>query len=221
MIKRRRSALTARAVLFDLDGTIADTRDDIAFSLNYALARLKRAPRTLDEVTRFIGDGVNELLRRALGPVDDAAHREAVALFKEHYEKHCFDRTRLFPGVLDIFRHYSGKALGVVTNKPEAPTWEILRVLGAADFIKVAVGGDRVKALKPAPDSLLEAARRLGVTPGEAVIVGDSPMDVEAGRRAGMGAIAVTYGYRPRAELEAAKPDFLIDRLDELREVLI
>jgi phosphoglycolate phosphatase len=215
----RLQASQVEALLFDLDGTLVDTRQDIFESLNYALAALGRPRRTLDEVTRFIGDGARELLKRALGE-ENRALSEALEIFRSHYLAHCVDHARLYPGVRDILDRFSHKALAVVTNKLEAHTRAVLEALQVADRFQAVLCADLALPRKPAPDLLLEGARRLNVAPGRAMMVGDSPMDVEAGRRAGMRTCAVTYGYRPEEELRAAGPDLVVSRMADLASLL-
>lgn len=208
------------AVLFDLDGTLTDTWEDIAFSLNATLAKLGRPPRAADEVRRFIGDGFRTLLERALGTSDDAAVGKAVALFDPHYLEHCADHAVLYPGVRQTLEHLADKSLGVVTNKAQRQSERTLKALGIEGFFKTVLGGDVLPVRKPRPEPLWEAARRLGARPEEAWMVGDSPGDVLAGKAAGMRTVAVTYGYRPEEELRAAAPDFIVNRIEDLLPLL-
>ena len=208
------------ALLFDLDGTLADTREDIALSLNHTLARLGRPPVNLEQVTRFIGDGARQLVARALGGAENGALQAAMNIFLPHYTDHCADHLRLYPGAKSVLEMFSQKGLAVVTNKPEAATRLVLKALGIDGFIKVVIGGDTLAARKPSPEPLLEAARRLGVSPALAGMVGDSPGDIQAGKAAGMWTCAVTYGYRTAEELKAAAPHALISNLEGLQEVI-
>jgi len=212
--------LYAAALLFDLDGTLADTRDDLYRSVNFTLNKLGRPAVTMEQVTAYIGDGMGELLKRALGSEDETLVGQALSLFRPHYFAHCADQVKAYPGVAETLQRFPGMAMAVVTNKPEDPSWTVLRALNLEKFFKTVIGGDTLPARKPSPEPLLEAARRLGRDAGRAVMVGDSPGDVAAGKAAGMGTCAVTYGYRPKEVLSAARPDALIDTFSDLQEVI-
>lgn len=210
-----------RAVLFDLDGTLVDSRRDIAQGVNFTLERLGRSTLSVENVAQMVGDGVRQLLLRAAGPLDDATMKRALDIFLPYYLDHCTDTTVLYPGVIETLRVLQGRALAVVTNKPAAHTEKTLRATGLADFFSVVIAGDTLPTRKPEPEPLWEALRRLGAPRDSAVMVGDSPLDIRAARSAGVRAAAVTYGFRPRSELEALGPDYLIGAFAELTEVLL
>ncbi|HRY29115.1 MAG TPA: HAD-IA family hydrolase [Elusimicrobiota bacterium] len=215
------AVLSVDAILFDLDGTLVDTIEDITLSLNHALARLNKPPKTPPEVARFIGDGIHELVHRALGNNGDtAALEEGIRLFKPHYDAHCADHARLYPGVLEILNHYADKKMAVVTNKLEEPSRRILQALKIDRFFPVLLGGDSFSERKPSPGPLLEALRRLGVPPEKSVMVGDSPGDVVSGKAAGTFTCTVSYGFRTAEELRRTRPDIFLDSLAGLRRRL-
>ncbi len=208
------------ALLFDLDGTLVDTRRDITDSLNEALSRVGRPPRTIDEVTTFIGDGVRELFSKALGPGHLEHLDRCCDLFIRHYSQHCADHVILYPGVTDVLAHFSHKRLAMVTNKPEHHSRLILKALKLESFFPVLIGGDTLPERKPSPLPLLKAAEQLRVDPARTVMVGDNTGDISAARAAGMISCGLTYGYRSGHDLSLEKPDFLLDHLTELRRVL-
>jgi phosphoglycolate phosphatase len=208
------------AVLFDLDGTLVDSRADIALSVNHTLTTLGFPPISMEEVQRHVGDGVRQLLTRSAGPLDPPTMERALAVFLPHYLEHCVDTTRLYPGVADTLDGWNGKALGVVTNKPEAHTQKTLRATGLTGRFRAVLGAETLPQKKPSPEPLWEALKRLGVPKERALMVGDSLIDIHAARAAGVRVAAVTYGFRPAAELRAAAPDFLLDRFDHLQEVV-
>lgn len=207
------------AIFFDLDGTLADTREDIARSLNHALGRLGRPPLPLERVKRIIGDGFRTLLERALDTTDPGPVEEGLAVFAPHYLEHCADHTILYPGVRETLERLSSKKLAVVTNKPQAHTRAILKVLAVNDFFREILAGDSLPVRKPKPEPLLEAARRLGVEPGRTLMVGDSPGDIQAGKAAGSLTCGVTFGYRAAEEIKAAGPDFIVSEFAQLFEL--
>ncbi len=206
-----------RALLFDLDGTLVDTLDDLAASVNFVLGKLGKPARSREEIREFIGGGVRSLLRDALGSGYSGPIEDAVALFEPHYLEHCADRSTLYPGVLDTLDRLSrSHLLAVVTNKPEAPSRFLLEGLRIDGYFKALIGGDTLAVKKPDPAPLREAARRLKVASADAMMVGDSAGDIRAAHDAGARACGATYGYRPAGELTEAGADFLIDRPADL-----
>lgn len=212
-----------RAVLFDLDGTLVDSAEDLRRALNAVLAERGLRSLGLAEVKGMIGDGAAKLVERGLAATggDLAGHGEALRRFLAIYEANAAEATRPYPGVAETLAALKarGLPLAVVTNKPAAATAAVLEALGLAPFFQAVVGGDTLLERKPHPAPLLHALAALGVSPGEALMVGDNHHDVKAARAAGAAAIAVTYGYShvPHAELGA---DHLIDSLTELLPLL-
>lgn len=209
-----------RAVLFDLDGTLVDSRADIALSVNHTLTSLGFAPLPVETVQRHVGDGVRQLLTRSAGALDAATLERALGLFLPHYLDHCVDTTRLYPGVRETLDGLADRKLAVITNKPAAHTEKTLAAVGLSARFPVVFAGDSLPHKKPRPEPLWEALRRMGTSPAEALMVGDSRIDIDAARAAGVRVAAVTYGFRPKDELAAASPDFLLDRFDQLTEVV-
>lgn len=208
-------------MLFDLDGTVVDTLDDLAASVNHALSRLGRPVRDRHEVRGFIGEGVRQLLKDCLGPAHESLTDQALSLFTPHYQEHCVDRSALYPGVrqtLDALART--RRLAMVTNKPEAPSRRILKALGVDDFFAVLVAGDTLPVKKPDPAPLVEAARRLGVPVGDSAMVGDGDGDMVAARAAGARAVGATFGFRSAAQLKAAGAEALVDRFEDLIPLL-
>lgn len=208
-----------RAVLFDLDGTLVDSAEDLKEALNRLLGGRGLRAVTREEVITMIGDGALKLLERALDATgsDPAVAPELLTHFLELYERNAATHTRAFPGAQEALVTLQQRriALGLVTNKPAAAAAEILKALGLASFFGAVVGGDTLPERKPSPAPLLHAAGQLRVRPPETLMVGDNHHDVRAARAAGMRVAAVTYGYChvPHEELSA---DWLIDSLTEL-----
>lgn len=188
-------------VVFDLDGTLVDSLDDLHASVNHALRVVGLPPRSREEIHGFVGEGVRLLLARAVAPHDHLVE-PALAAWGPHYEAHCVDRTRPYPGVEALLAG-AGRALAVNTNKPGALARRILDGLGLLPRFAAVVGGDEAPR-KPDPTGLREIMARVGATPDETVFVGDSRIDVAVARAAGVPMIAVTWGYGSRAELAAA-----------------
>lgn len=187
-----------RAVIFDLDGTLLNTLDDLAGAVNHALALHDYPTRTLDEVRRFVGNGIANLIHRALPDgVDADTEATVLADFRTYYADHDLDVTAPYAGVGEMLAalHAAGIPMAVVSNKIESAVEE-LRQHFFADTIAIAVGDHPSRPRKPAPDGTYAALARLGVTADEAIFVGDSEVDVDTARNAGMRMLAVTWGFR-------------------------
>lgn len=203
-----------RAALFDLDGTLLDTVADLAMAANALREHYQLPLLSEDQIAEFVGKGMENLVRRTLaGSRNIPAHLaqpqpEALAVFKSHYRRLNGERARLYQGVVDglVALRDMGLQLGVVTNKPTEFTLPLLRQTGLAEFFEVVVCGDTCEHRKPHPMPVLHACEQLSVAPAEAVLVGDSMNDAQAGRAAGVRVLLVPYGYnegRDVAELEA------------------
>jgi phosphoglycolate phosphatase len=204
------------AVLFDLDGTLIDSRGDIAAACNHALVSLGRAPLPEGVVAGFVGDGARMLLARALErPPDDALVDQALAAFHPFYEAHPADRTTLLPGAREALDALADRPVGLVTNKPRGATIAVLSALGVLSrFAVVRTGSDG--ALKPDPRAVTAALEAVGVAPEVAWMVGDGDQDVLAGRRAGCFTVVVQGGFQSSARIAASGPDVVIDSLHAL-----
>jgi phosphoglycolate phosphatase len=212
-------------LLFDLDGTLVDSRADLTTAVNLMLGELGRAPLPDESVVNFIGEGARLLAERALRASQEreperAEIDRALEVFRRHYRAHLLDRTRPYPEVAETLADLRHLPKAVVTNKPYDFTAAILSGLGLRSHFAVVLGGDSLPERKPDPQPLLEAARRCGCVSPECLMVGDSWVDILAGRAAGMATCGFTGGFRGRAELAAAGAEVLIERFGELREVV-
>ncbi len=208
-----------RAVLFDFDGTLADSYDAIAASVNHVRAHHGLAPLSVDQVRVHVGRGPGHLLAHTVG-VGDAKENEA--LYRRHHPTVMKPMTRLLPGVASALKSLKerGLKLGVCSNKPVAYTVELLASLGVADCFDAVLGPEDVHRPKPAPDMLLAGVARLGVSAGEALYVGDMTVDVQAARAAGIRVWIVPTGSDERSAIEATKPDRLLDDFGALAALL-
>ena len=201
-----------KAVIWDLDGTLLNTLDDLAASVNAALAQNGMPGRTRDEVRLFVGNGVQKLVERAVPEgKDDARVRSVHAAFIAHYAQHSRDRTRPYDGVPELLDALSAQGVGhaIVSNKVDFAVRELSRAY-FGERIQIAVGDDPSRRKKPAPDSVLEAMRRMGVSARETVYVGDSDVDVLTARNAGVACCAVSWGFRDEACLRAAGAERIV-----------
>jgi len=203
-------------VMFDLDGTLADTGRDLADAVNHTRAHFKLEPLPEALVYTHVGRGVEHLLRHSL-PEDSADHfQEVMRVFLERYESHLLDTTILYPGVHEVLDYFQSKRRVVVSNKMHRLTVAVLRGLGVEKQFDAILGGDSVAEKKPHPALIHDVLERFRIRPAHALIVGDGDTDIEAGRRAGVVTCGVTYGLGSREGLIAAEPDILIDDLAEL-----
>ncbi|MBQ8948982.1 MAG: HAD-IIIA family hydrolase [Prevotella sp.] len=193
---------TYSTYIFDLDGTLLDTLGDLAASVNYALRQHGMPEHSLDDVRRFVGNGVRLLMERAVP--DGAANplfEEAFATFRRYYMDHALDTTRPYDGIPETLAelHKRGCHIAVVSNKMMAATRELCHHF-FPDTVEVAIGEHEAEGIrkKPAPDTVLAALHELGVGKDEAVYVGDSDVDIETARNAGIPCISVLWGFRDR-----------------------
>lgn len=207
-------------LIFDLDGTLIESKWDIATAVNLTLTDLRLPTRSQEEIFSFVGDGVKRLLRRAVGEENDARYEEALRVFRGHYLAHCLDRTRFYPGIEKILVHFSGKHKAVATNKALEYTTKILEGLGAHHFAYV-VGGDDGFGLKPDPGMIVKVLEVLGVSKDRTVLVGDSTNDITGGHNAGIRVCAVGYGMGNRGKMAVCQPDWFIEQPEELMELFI
>lgn len=198
-----------QTLLFDLDGTLVDSLPDIAASTNHLRQHFGLPPIDLVQVGSLVGDGLAALLQRALGGCSDDRLEEAHAIYRAHHELQCTELVVPFPGVREHLArwHREGRSLGVVTNKPVSFSRRILAHLDLARFLSVVIGGDSTTARKPDPEPVRVALAQLGASAGSAMMVGDSPADILAGRAAGIRTAAVLFGYRSEEILRATGAD--------------
>jgi phosphoglycolate phosphatase len=191
-------ALASRAVLFDLDGTLADTAPDLAYVLNLQLRRHARPELPVSALRPYVSHGARGMLRAGFGlETGDADYAALRDEFLALYEHNLFRETRLFPGIAELLDGLEERSLlwGVVTNKLERFTVPLIQALGLSARAACVVGGDTVSRAKPHPDPLFEASRRLGCDPAQCCYVGDDERDVQASQAAGMTPVVALYGY--------------------------
>lgn len=215
--------MTFSTVLFDLDGTLLDTLGDLAASVNFALTKHRLPQRSIEEVRAFLGNGIRNLMEKAVPERLDPNTFEAVfADFRTHYVAHSLDTTRPYPGIETLLTDLkkNGVRMGIISNKLDAAVQDLNRRFFSS-FMGVAVGESPIVRRKPNPDAVLEAMRRLRARPETTLYVGDSEVDFATSRAAGLPCALVLWGFRDEPQLRALKAEHYAHDAAELRAVIL
>lgn len=209
-------------VIFDLDGTLLDTLEDLKDAVNHALACCGMPERSLEEIRRFVGNGIRNLMRRAVPHGEDNPEFEqAFAEFQNYYKLHCNDKTKPYPGVPQMLEELKEKGyhLAIVSNKADFAVKELQEIY-FREAIEAAIGEREGVARKPAKDTVMQALCELGVTAESAIYVGDSDVDVMTAKNAGIPCISVTWGFRDREFLKEHGAVLFADDTKELLHLI-
>lgn len=211
---------SVRALIFDLDGTLIDSKQDLIRSVNAMLVETGREPLHEDTVSSYIGHGAPRLVVRALGngATEEECER-ALKFFLTHYDEHKLDSTHAYPGVAEALEELRDFPMAVLTNKPVRVSRKILEGLGLANYFRAVYGGNSFETKKPDPLGAKKILEELSAAPAEALLVGDSEVDVQTARNAGTLAAAVNYGFGTH-DRAAFPADIYVDRLTELAALL-
>jgi len=205
-----------KALVFDLDGTLIDSKLDLVLSMNATLEYLGRERLSAEQVASYVGGGVLLLVKRALGEgASEAEVEKAVAFFLDYYRAHMLDNTLPYPGVRECLEALRGRELAVLTNKPVKFSEAIIAGLNLKHYFRFIYGGNSFEKKKPDPVGLQTLLRDLDLGPQELMMVGDSEVDVQTARNAGTLACGVTYGLGS-ARIRESQPDLLIHNLADL-----
>ena len=209
-----------RALIFDLDGTLIDSQRDLILSVNAMLHEMGREQLSEDTISGYIGHGAPQLVGQALGHNSTEAERErALKFFLAHYQEHKLDSTCAYPGVPEALADLAQYPMAILTNKPVRVSMGILEGLGLAKYFRAVYGGNSFETKKPDPLGAHTILREFAAAPAEAILIGDSEVDVQTARNAGMLAAAVNYGFG--AHNRATHPaDIYLDRLTDLVPLL-
>jgi phosphoglycolate phosphatase len=205
-----------RALIFDLDGTLIDSKLDLALAVNAALAEMGRGPLPHEVIFSYVGKGAPNLIASALG--NGATEEDCLRgleFFIKYYSAHKLDNTVLYPGVRETLDALAGMPMAVLTNKPVGASRGILQGLGLANHFRFVYGGNSFERKKPDPVGVETILREFGASPTQSMVVGDSEIDVQTARNAGTWACGVTYGFGSD-RLAECPPDILVDNLTEL-----
>lgn len=207
--------------IFDLDGTLLNTINDLAASCNYALRTFGMPEHSVDDVRRFVGNGVRLLMTRAIpGGENNPDFDKCYATFRKHYLKHNLDTTAPYPGIMDLIKALknANRHIAVVSNKFYEATQDLVHHF-FGDEIKVAIGERPDIRKKPAPDTVIEALRQLGVSRNTAVYIGDSDVDIDTAKNSGMPCISVLWGFRDKEFLIKHGATTLVSRPEEILDI--
>ena len=215
--------MSYKAVLFDMDGTLLDTLEDLCDSTNHALAQMGYPLRGIEEIRRFIGNGAEKQIRRAVPEgTSEGKIMETLAAFRAYYQDHCQIKTKVYDGLLDVLSELKEKGvkMAVVSNKPDAAVKKLSREY-FGDRLDYAIGPSDGVRCKPYPDMAEEALKALSVEKKDAVFVGDSEVDVQTGLNAGLDVIAVSWGFRSREVVIEAGAKMIADDASEMEKLIL
>lgn len=207
-------------IIFDLDGTLVDSIEDIANAVNFTLKEVGLEEKSIQEISSYVGTGTEDLIRKSLGKNEDTLFEKALSLFKEYYKKHPVDNSRLYPGAREILEYFKDKRKVIVTNRMHEFALKIIKVLNIYDYFEDILGGDDLGCAKPSSCLLDKAMNQLNIDKERTIIVGDMDVDIFAGKKAGIHTCAVTYGIGLKEDILRARPDYMIDNILRLKEII-
>lgn len=212
-----------KAIVFDLDGTLLNTLEDLRDAVNFALREKQMPERSLEEVRNFVGNGIVKLIRRSVpAGTGEQEIKEVLAVFRKYYGAHCQDKTKPYDGILELLAEINKSEIrtAVVSNKADFAVKELIPFY-FGDSIPVAMGENEAEGIpkKPAPDMVWKALEELGCPKEEAVYIGDSDVDVQTAKNSGLDFIGVSWGFRGREFLENQGADVIVDAPEEILEI--
>ncbi len=204
--------------IFDLDGTLIDTRKDLTTAVNILRRSYNLPPIDVKTVTSMVGDGIKKLVERSISEAGKVDIEKALQIFNEAYSKHLLDNTHAYQGILDVLESLknSGKKIAVNTNKADKFAIEILKKLGMYSYFDIIIGGDSVSRKKPDPEGIFTIIENLKVDVSESLMIGDGKNDIIASKKAGIKSAYVMYGYTTINDISELSPDYFISDPQEI-----
>lgn len=212
--------LSLDVIIFDVDGTLVDSVNDIVKAMNYTLRKLGVKERRRETIASYIGTGVKDLVRRSLGRGNGRMSEKGVRIFSEYYVKHSADESTLYPHVREALEHFKEKRKFILTNRYRRFADATLKQMGIKDYFEEIIGGDDEECMKPSACILDRAFPRLKINKTKAMIVGDMAIDIKTGKNSRIKTCWVTYGLGKRKDIEKLKPDYIIDDIIELEKII-
>ena len=206
-------------IVYDFDGTLVDTLFDIADAVNLSLDELGLRTLSREAICKYVGKGVERLMAQSIEDTGYSDLSHACQLFRKHYSENLMNHTRFYPAGREILHHFRDKRQAICSNKPEDFVRRILVSLKSLEAFDAILGGDSLTTRKPDPEGLLHLLDRFQCSPEQALLVGDSPVDIETGKRAGVYTCVVNYGFGDPKEIASAGPDCSIDHLSQLKDL--
>ncbi len=209
-------------IIFDLDGTLVDSRQDIVNAVNFMLDKLGLAEKSMDEIVSYVGYGITGLINKSLYPREAELQEKALGFFRNYYKAHSADYTYLYPGVKKILDHFKKKKMAVITNRNHKSSLNILEKMGICKYFLDVIGDDNTSCLKPSKCQFDRLMKKTSVKDSKrAIMIGDMDVDAIAGRAAGVLTCVNTYGFGKREDIEKVRPDYVIDDISELKSIII
>lgn len=209
-------------IIFDLDGTLVDSRQDIANSINFMLDKLGLSKKTSEEIISYVGYGILELIDRSLSPKEVELKEKGLELFKNYYRAHPADYAYLYPGVKETLDYFKNKQMAVITNRNYNSSVAILKKLGIYSYFADVIGDDNTSCLKPSRCQFDRLLKNKDISNRkEVIMVGDMDVDIIAGRASGVITCVTTYGFGKKEDLEKARPDYMINDILKLQDIIV
>jgi 2-phosphoglycolate phosphatase len=206
-------------ILFDLDGTLVDSQEAIISDMNLALRKVGLPEKSTEEIASYIGTGVDDLVRKSLGPAREDWLEKTRTIFEDYRRIHP-NKLRLYPGVRDVLEHFKDKKKTIITNGKREFALLALQRTNIDGYFEHVIGGDDVKCMKPSACPLDIAVNKFNVDKAKSFVVGDMDIDILAGKKAGITTCAVTYGIGKKEDILKAGPDYVIDDISKLKEII-
>ncbi|MFH1855965.1 MAG: HAD-IA family hydrolase [Candidatus Omnitrophota bacterium] len=207
-------------IIFDFDGTLLDSQQDIVNGVNFALKSFGRPSQKASEILPFIGWGMEYLIVKSFGGGEEETLEKACVVFKDYFREHSLDNSVLYPGVKEILKHFEDKIKAIVTNRAYEFVLSALKAFNAGSYFKDIMSSDDKDCMKPSACPINKIVSKYKIDKKEALMVGDMEVDIQAGKEAGILTCGVTYGIGEKKDLIKARPDFLIDDIVELKKLV-
>ena len=202
-----------KLILYDLDGTLVDTREDIVRAANHMVTSLGHKALSAKEVSDFVGVGLRHLIKGCLKTEDSDLIDQGSKIYRDHYKAHMMDHSVLFPAALEMLEYFKDRKQAVVTNKPNPFAYDMLKALETTKYFFEVIPGNSQYRRKPSAEAVKVMMKQVGVGPKETLFVGDSAIDIETGKNAGAMTVALLHGFGSQDELQCASPDLLFPDL--------